>query len=421
MADHLEGWITENAPADVVATLVWLERAGFDRSILQGGPDEGSGDVLIELVDPAATIHVLRDHDRWSLTFVVPGYDVDFDLGLVSDVRTETHHPAESSVGSEDGHNTEQLPPHLRWADEVPASVGWLRETPTAGTQIASEWLQRGQRVLPRQPAKHRSGLWIVFPVLVGLGLVTAGGLVGAGVNEILSEADEPMSQVAIGMSIVALGGLILLWSGAKLRQTERPLQAGLSEAGVGGALLAWSLAGIVASAIGAVGYIAALHGAAMVVRWIGVPGAENVNAQSLTQATETITFGALSPGLVVESWSGLLVPGTLAAVGSAVLMGLIVAMLSLGERGMTRPIDHVRRAQLSALLSAALFVAVVLAYRRQLAADAVGSAVLIGFAVYGAAVAVVGASWVVDRYTHPHRHGQSKPQRSGVSAGRHS
>lgn len=419
MADRLEGWIAENAPADVAETLAWLERDGFDRSILQGGPGDGSGDVLIELVDTAATIHVLRDHDRWSLTFIVPGYDVDFELGLIRDVRNETPNTPLPSEAPPDEQDEEQLPSGVRWAEEVPASVGWLRETPAAATQIASEWLQRGQRVRPRQPVEHRSGLWIILPVLVGLGLVTAGGLTGAGVNEVLSGAEEPMSQVAIGMSIVAVGGLILLWSGAKLRQTERSLRAGLSEAKVAGALLSWSLAGIVAAAIGAVGYIAALHGAAMLVTWIGVPGTESVTTQSLTEATETITFGALDPGLTAGSWSALLVPGALATIGSALLMGLIVAMLSLGERGMAPPIDHVRRAQLSALLAAALFVAVVLAYRPDLAADPVGSAVLIGFAVYGAAVAVVGASWVVDRYTHPLRHDRGRPQRSAVSAGR--
>jgi hypothetical protein len=419
MADHLDRWMREHAPADVVATLAWLERDGFDRSVLQGGPGDGSGDVLIELVDSSATIHLLRDHEQWSLTFVVPGYDIDFDLGLVHDVRTDTPYNAAAGDEPKEEAQTEQLPTGVSWVDEVPASVTWLRDTPTASTEIASEWLQRGQRIRKNQPVEHRSGLWIVFPVLLGLGLVTAGGLAGAGVNELLSEAEEPVSQVAIGMSIVLLGGLILLWSGAMLRKTERPLHSSLSEASVGGALLAWSLAGIVTAAIGAVGYIAALHGAAMLVSWIEVPGSESVAAMSVTEATETITFGALGPGLTVETWSGLLVPGAVAAVGSALLMGLVVAMLSLGERGITAPIDHVRRAQLSALLTSALFVAVVLAYRPDLGADAVGAGILIGFAVYGAAVAVVGASWVVDRYTRPLRRGRSKAQFSRISAGR--
>lgn len=108
-------WVDGVAPADVVETIRFLERSGYDLTHSEISSSFGNGQLHFS---GEFVVVITRDRGQWSLDVVVDGET--FQLDLIAAGRAGRY-PTQSIEGM-----PVQLPPWISWHEELPGLLDWL-------------------------------------------------------------------------------------------------------------------------------------------------------------------------------------------------------------------------------------------------------------------------------------------------------
>lgn len=149
MADAKQ-WVKNVAPVDVVETIHFLERSGYElthsviASLVGDGQLRYSGEF---------DVVITRDRGQWTLDVVTIDRET-FQLDLIAAGRAGRY-PTEPIEGT-----PVQLPPWLSWHNELPGLLQWLK-SPGAGDKVLSASDERYVLMWPNSPkAKSIRARW---------------------------------------------------------------------------------------------------------------------------------------------------------------------------------------------------------------------------------------------------------------------
>jgi hypothetical protein len=121
----VRAWVDEVAPNDVVATIRFLEKSGYQLAPAEVSPSFGN--IQLQFSGEFVVI-ITRDRGQWLLDVIIAEGET-YQLDLIAAGRAG-HYPTEQAVRL-----PEQLPPWISWSEELPGLLEWLK-SPGAGDSI---------------------------------------------------------------------------------------------------------------------------------------------------------------------------------------------------------------------------------------------------------------------------------------------
>lgn len=149
--------LPEDVPADVAATVGWLEEEGWE--VVEDRVGEGSGNRLHRFRNRRGDVVVVsRDRGQWVLAVALAGWSEiwDIDLALAGVTGEE---PARWDPGVRwEGPLAEQLPVGVEWRVALPVVLDRLCDDHGAEDRILALVRQRSARPDPDLPAVDQPG-----------------------------------------------------------------------------------------------------------------------------------------------------------------------------------------------------------------------------------------------------------------------
>jgi hypothetical protein len=146
----------ETAPADVLATITWLESQGWQPDFAQGLPKTRFGNALVDFTNQGWRIRIVRDRGQWMMDIQKAGWKRPIDSQIIADTiagKDDWSGPLPNPLPT-------QIPWEIPWRESVPSALAWIAANQDAESVLKSMQLKRSRSMFPSaREAKRRERL----------------------------------------------------------------------------------------------------------------------------------------------------------------------------------------------------------------------------------------------------------------------